>query len=155
MATATPSPPRIDDDTDTLTYDKPAYKLGDTVTLTATGTNVGDGTWNGKVTFTITQPDTTMYVTLEVPDVAVSAHTTETVSSSFALPIDGQDGEWTAQSKWIKDDGTVDAMSSILALGAEAEEDSKGFLIWIIGGIAIFLLLIYTAFRKKPIGGKT
>ena len=144
--TPTPSPANIDDGTDTLTFDKSSYQFGDTVGMYATGTNIGGEEWHGKVTFTITQPDGTEYIVEESGGVNVMAGSSATADESFVLPTTGQTGTWTAQSMWIRDDGVIDARSSILDLGESASED---YAIWVIGGIAIFLLLIYLAYRKK------
>ena len=143
--TPTPSPANIDDGADTLTFDKSSYQFGDTVGMFATGTNIGGEEWHGKVTFTITQPDGTEYTVKESGGVNVMAGSSATADESFALPTTGQAGTWNAQSMWIKDDGVIDARSSILDLG-EGEED---YSMWVIGGIAVFLLLIYIAYRKK------
>jgi hypothetical protein len=143
--TPTPSPAQIDDATDTLTFDKTSYQLGETVNMYATGTNIGGEEWHGKVTFTITQPDGSMYTVKESGGINVAAGSSATTDESFILPTTGQSGIWTAQSNWITDEGVTDARSSILGLGEDEEEDNT---IWIIGGIAVFLLLLYFAFRK-------
>jgi hypothetical protein len=111
----------------------------------ATGSNIGGETWNGKVSFTITQPDGTIHDVAEQWGVSVIAGGSKTVTDNFQLPTTGQSGTWTAQSRWITDAGVIDARSSILGLGEDEEEDNT---IWIIGGIAAFLLLLYFAFRK-------
>jgi hypothetical protein len=143
--TPTPSPANIDDNTDTLTFDKTSYQLGETVNMYATGTNIGGETWSGKVSFTITQPDGTINEVTEQWGVSVIAGGSKTVTDNFQLPTTGQSGTWTAQSRWITDAGVIDAKSSILGLGEDEAEDNT---IWIIGGIAAFLLLLYFAFRK-------
>ena len=142
----TPAPARINDDTDTLTFDKSSYQLGDIAYMYATGTNNYEGTWQGKVTFTITQPNGAVYETREQQDISVIGKSSKTVTEHFQLPSTGQSGTWTAQSKWIDNDGTIHAQSSILDLGGEESEDD---LMWVIGGIAVFLLLLYLAYRKK------
>ena len=144
--TPTPKPANIDDSTDTLTFDKSAYRLGDAVYMYTTGTNIGAATWGGKVIFTITQPNGAVYETIEQHGISVRGGRSETVTDHFQLPSTGQSGTWTAQSKWIDDDGNIHAKSAILDLGgAESEDDSM----WIFGGIGAFLILLYLAYRKK------
>lgn len=142
--TPTPNPADIEDSTDTLTFDKSSYQLGDVVIMYATGKNVGGKTWTGKVAFTLTQPDGTTYTIKESTGVSVAAGSPTTAEATFTLPADGQIGVWTAQSAWIQEDGTIDARSSILDLG-----ETEDLSIYLIGGTVAFILLMYIAFRTK------
>lgn len=147
--TPTPDPPQIDDATDTLVFDESSYKYGDTATMTAGGTNIGDSEWSGKVTFTIMQPDGTTTETLEVSGVTVSPGVTGTAVTSFTLPTTGPEGVWTAQSRWIDDDGILHALSGIIDFG---KGDSVAQT-WVYVGVVLFLALIYLAYRR-PKGGR-
>jgi C1A family cysteine protease len=103
----------IDDTTDTLTPDKPSYSPEEPIAMTASGENTGTEIWTGTVEFIITQPDGTVYDEITQTDISVPVGGSEDVTCDFSLPADAQIGTWTIQSKWIDDEGNVDAMASI------------------------------------------
>jgi C1A family cysteine protease len=110
--TPTPSGAQIDDDTDTITVDQSSYIPGDTVYMTASGTNIGDETWSGSVFFYSTSPSG--YPKEEYTySLTVVPGATRSVTGIMTLPSDAEAGIWTIQSQWIDDDGTVDARAII------------------------------------------
>ena len=129
-----PDPARIDDTTDTLATDKTSYIAGDTVSMTATGTNVGDENWHGYIVFYSTDPDGyTQEVCKHELNVAPGA--TESRNGLMTLPTSAVLGTWSIQSKWIDTAGTVHAMS-VIDLGTEE--------IFGIPALAILLSLLGT-----------
>ena len=104
---------QIDDSTDTLTFNKSTYQLGDTVTMYAIGTNIGDETWNGNVQFIITDPNGNVRDTLTDLDVTVPSGTDVQVSNHYTLPSDAASGTWTIQSIWTDDDGVIHAYTMV------------------------------------------
>jgi len=143
------TPARIDDNTDTLVTDKSEYSTGDRVSLTATGRNTGEQTWNGKVTFTVTNPSGAVYITKTNTGVSVSAGGLKGTTNSFDLPTDTASyGTWSIQSKWIDDAGTIHAMT-IIDLG---NTSVAGIDIDVLGGIGAglgLLLLIGGLMARK------
>ena len=131
---------RIDDDTDTLVTDKTSYRPGDSVTMIAWGENVGGATWSGKVVFTVTQPDGTLYTTKESTGVSIGAGLSESYVQSFTIPSPAAAGTWNIDSTWIDSAGNVHARASI-DLGTETvwgyDINILGALIALIGLVLI------------------
>lgn len=142
-----PDPARIDDATDTLTTDKSTYKAGDRVRMTATGTNIGDENWHGFIKFYSTDPSG---YTREVYDyeLDVAAGATESRDGLMTLPTSAIIGTWTIQSKWIDDEGTVHAMSTI-DLGTETIWGIDIYMLGAIGALLGILLLIGGLIARK------
>ena len=141
-------PAQIDDSTDTLTLTASSYNPGDTVEMLAWGENIGGEEWHGAVTFTVTQPDGSVYVIKESDGINVGAGSSTEAGESFTLPSDAASGAWTIQSKWIDDGGNIHAMSTI-DLGTETiwgyDISMIGVLIALIG----LLIVGYGLAKRK------
>lgn len=137
---------QIDDTTDTLTTDQTSYHAGDVVKMTATGTNIGEETWNGRVFFKITQPSGES-AALYANAATVYAGQTTSVSRDWTLPTNAMPGTWKVQSTWKDNDGIIHAQASI-DLGTET---IWGIDINVLGGLMVLLglILAVVGFAKR------
>jgi hypothetical protein len=137
---------KIDDSTDTLTTDKSTYNLGETVYMTATGTNIGDETWYGCVDFKAIRPDGSQHFDYRIGGISVPVGASTPVTHSFVLPSSSASGTWTLWSTWVDDDGITHARATMLLGSDETDADQT----YIIIGVLLFILILYAALKKRP-----
>lgn len=133
------SPARINDDTDTLTTDKSEYSPGESVVLSARGKNIGGATWNGKIEFRTTSPSVKVVSTKT--GLSISPGHTYMAVRHWKIPTTAAAGTYTIQSRWIDDDGTVHALSSI-DLGTTEVAGMDVNVLGALGATAGILLLL-------------
>ena len=99
--------PLLDSSNDIIIFDKSNYKLGDTVTGYAKTKNIGDETFTGKLTISISSKSDGKRYALEEDGISCGAIQFCQGDFAIATQTSWPVGDYNAKTRWIDDDGYI------------------------------------------------